>query len=148
MNWMEACGVDWMDLTRDREKWQVLVITVIKMRGSIKCGEFLDQTKNYVSNQEGLFSMEELYVLSGRTLLHGRTICLIRKDSSPWKNCLIRKDSSPCKNYLSYQEGLFSMEELFVLSGRTLLHGRTICLIRKDSSPWMTNFITHSKEQI
>jgi hypothetical protein len=34
-------GVDWMGLTKDKDRWRVLV----KASGSIKCGEFLDYLK-------------------------------------------------------------------------------------------------------
>ena len=35
-------GVDWIDLTQDRDRWRALVSTVMNLLGSIKCGEFLD----------------------------------------------------------------------------------------------------------
>ena len=35
-------GMDWIDLAQDRDKWQTLVKAVRNLRGSIKCGEFLD----------------------------------------------------------------------------------------------------------
>ena len=38
-------GMDWIDLVQDRDRWQALVNAVMKLRGSIKCGEFLDWLK-------------------------------------------------------------------------------------------------------
>jgi len=35
-------GMDWIDLAQGRNRWWALVTAVIKLRGSIKCGEFLD----------------------------------------------------------------------------------------------------------
>jgi hypothetical protein len=35
-------GMDWIQLAQDRDRWQALVNAVMKLRGSIKCGEFLD----------------------------------------------------------------------------------------------------------
>ena len=35
-------GGDWMELAQDRDRWRVLVNTVMELSGSIKCGEFLD----------------------------------------------------------------------------------------------------------
>jgi hypothetical protein len=34
--------VDWIHLAQDRDSWRVLVKTGMNLRGSIKCGEFLD----------------------------------------------------------------------------------------------------------
>ena len=34
-------GMDWIDLAHDRDRWRTLVNTVMNLRGSIKCGEFL-----------------------------------------------------------------------------------------------------------
>jgi hypothetical protein len=33
---------EWMELAQDGDRWRALVSTVMKFRGSIKCGEFLD----------------------------------------------------------------------------------------------------------
>ena len=35
-------GVDWIKLVQDRDRWRALVNAVMSLRGSIKCGEFLD----------------------------------------------------------------------------------------------------------
>ena len=44
MDLMEVgCGhVDWIGLAQDRDGWRKLVNAVMNLRGSIKCGEFLD----------------------------------------------------------------------------------------------------------
>ena len=39
--WEGVVG-DWMELAQDRDRWRTLVSTVMKFRGSITCGEFLD----------------------------------------------------------------------------------------------------------
>jgi hypothetical protein len=39
-----GCGVDCIDLARDRDRWTALLDAVIKF--SIKCGEFLDYLRN------------------------------------------------------------------------------------------------------
>ena len=54
---VEGCG-DWIELAQDRGRWRALVSTVKDLRGSIKCGEFLDQLQNQLASQEGLCSME------------------------------------------------------------------------------------------
>ena len=35
-------GMDSNDLARDTDRWLALVNTVMNLRGSIKCGEFVD----------------------------------------------------------------------------------------------------------
>jgi len=38
-----GCGVmDWIELAEGRDRWRALVNAVMKLRGSKKCGEFLD----------------------------------------------------------------------------------------------------------
>ena len=38
-----GCGyMDWIRLTQDRDRWRTLVNAVMNLRGSVKCGEFLD----------------------------------------------------------------------------------------------------------
>ena len=39
--WDVGC-IDWIELTRDRERWWALVSAVMKLRVPLKCGEFLD----------------------------------------------------------------------------------------------------------
>jgi hypothetical protein len=35
-------GMDWIYLAKDRDRWRALVNAVMHVRGSTKCGEFLD----------------------------------------------------------------------------------------------------------
>jgi len=35
-------GTDWIELAQDRVRWLVLVSAAMNLRGSVKCGEFLD----------------------------------------------------------------------------------------------------------
>jgi hypothetical protein len=42
LKWMGWGGMDWIDMARDRVRCRDLVNEVMKHRGSIKCGEFLD----------------------------------------------------------------------------------------------------------
>jgi hypothetical protein len=34
--------MDWIDLAQDKDRWRALVSSVMNLRGSIKCGGFLD----------------------------------------------------------------------------------------------------------
>jgi hypothetical protein len=52
-----GCG-ELMELAQDRDRWRALVSTVMNLRGSVKCGEFLDQLQNQLASQEELCSME------------------------------------------------------------------------------------------
>ena len=38
-------GRDWIELAQDRVRWRALVKAVMNIRGSIKCGEFLEWLK-------------------------------------------------------------------------------------------------------
>jgi hypothetical protein len=37
---------EWIHLAQDRDKWQAVVKTIMNLRGSIKCGVFLEQLTN------------------------------------------------------------------------------------------------------
>jgi hypothetical protein len=39
-------GMEWIDLAQNMDRWRVLVNAVMNLRGSIKCGEFLDWLRN------------------------------------------------------------------------------------------------------
>jgi hypothetical protein len=45
--------IDWIDLAQDRDQWRVLVNTVIKPSGSIKCWEVLEQLHNWQLLKKG-----------------------------------------------------------------------------------------------
>jgi hypothetical protein len=40
--WKWDGGMDRLDLARDRDRWRALVNAAMNLRGSIKCGEFLN----------------------------------------------------------------------------------------------------------
>jgi len=35
-------GMDWIELAQDRDRWWAIATAEMNLRGSIKCGEFLD----------------------------------------------------------------------------------------------------------
>jgi len=35
-------GMDWTELAQDRDRWRTLVNAAMNLRGSVKCGVFLD----------------------------------------------------------------------------------------------------------
>jgi len=35
-------GMDWIDLAQDWDRWRAVINAVMKLSGSIKCGEFLN----------------------------------------------------------------------------------------------------------
>jgi hypothetical protein len=39
--------VDWTNVAQDEHKWRTFVNTVMNLRGTIKCGEFLDQLSEF-----------------------------------------------------------------------------------------------------
>jgi hypothetical protein len=50
--------VDWIYQAQDRHQWWPLVSMVMKLSGSIKGGEFMDELSDSLVPQEGLYSME------------------------------------------------------------------------------------------
>jgi len=44
-------GVDWLNLSQDWDKWPVLANTVLNLRVSLKCEEFLGQLRNCFSGK-------------------------------------------------------------------------------------------------
>lgn len=50
--------MEWINPTQDGDKWQAVVNTIMDLRVSTKCGEFLSQLINCQLLKEGPFSME------------------------------------------------------------------------------------------
>jgi len=42
---VECERMDWIELVQDRDRWRALANAIMNLRGSIKCGEFLDQLR-------------------------------------------------------------------------------------------------------
>jgi hypothetical protein len=40
-------GIDWICMAQDKDRWRALVNTVMKLRGSVKCWEILEQLRNW-----------------------------------------------------------------------------------------------------
>ena len=51
MGW---CGVGWIRLAQDTNKWRVHINTVLEISGSIKCEEIFVYVKNYQVFQQQL----------------------------------------------------------------------------------------------
>jgi hypothetical protein len=64
---VEFPEIEWIHLAQDRDQWRTTVNTIINLRGSIKCREYIKGLSNLTS-QEGPCSMQvvvecvELYV--------------------------------------------------------------------------------------